>query len=189
MERTNTVLCLEAKLFLYLILVNVRVCGYDDSLLHTSLWRAASYDLCRKEDILFERHVEIKWNRKARSLTCTADLWDVSGGSSDWGTTGDLWGNGLRTGHGWAIFVLIRPINCHLKEEDNKNGTVNNLFWVMFHQVQCKAGSFSMEPLPWSSQTCLLWASEGTFTKQTWLPIAETDLGWAAAGAPTFDDS
>lgn len=46
-----------------------------------------------------------------------------------------------------------------------------------------------LEPFYWSSQTSLLGVFEATSTMQTWLPIAETDLGWAAAGAPTFEDS
>lgn len=64
---------------LYLILVNIRVCSYDDSLLHSSLRRSAFHNLVEGRKIKTVR--QIKWNEmfytKSRVALLTFEMWVV----------------------------------------------------------------------------------------------------------------
>lgn len=69
-----------------LVLFNIRVCSYDNSLLHTSLWWSTFHN-----------------------------LWDVSSSCGDCGAT-SFRGNSFEAGHRWPIFIFICPINSDLWE-------------------------------------------------------------------------
>lgn len=102
---------------LYLILVNVRVCSYDDSLLNASLRRSAFHHLADGRKNVTDRRENRNEVNKERASA--ADLWDVSGCGGDRGAAGGLWGYGLGAGHSCAVFIVC-PIISHLRKKKKK---------------------------------------------------------------------